>query len=168
MLGGPASDIWHHLRFTFRLTFLACLNNIYGDRHRQHRHWQRLWRWRQHSQMLKFSRPHYFITLSSISFAARPSPQGFLCGVRMCACCCCVYMIKMTCTVNWIIVRERRAESTSLSCPDLAGSRGKTVSRHLELMLDAVDDHDVFSALSCFSCSTTCCCIAVWAIESEK
>ena len=36
-------------------------------------------------------------------------------------------MIKMTCAVNWIIVRERRAESTSLSRPDLAGSRGKTV-----------------------------------------
>ena len=26
--------------------------------------------------------------------------------------------------------------------PDLAGSRGKTVSRHLELSLEAVDDHD--------------------------
>ena len=49
-------------------------------------------------------------------------------------------MIKMTCAVNWIIVRERRAESTSLSRPDLANSRGKTVSRHLELSLDAVDD----------------------------
>ena len=42
-------------------------------------------------------------------------------------------LIKMTCAVNWIIVRERRAESTSLSHPDLAGSRGKTVSGHLEL-----------------------------------
>ena len=46
----------------------------------------------------------------------------------------------MTCAVNWIIVRERRAESTSLSHPDLAGSRGKTVSGHLELSPDAVDD----------------------------
>ena len=36
-------------------------------------------------------------------------------------------MIKVTCAVNWIIVRERRAESTSLSRPDLAGSIGKTV-----------------------------------------
>ena len=35
----------------------------------------------------------------------------------------------MTCAVNWIIVRERRAESRS----DLAGSRGKTVSGYLEL-----------------------------------
>ena len=33
------------------------------------------------------------------------------------------------------------AESTSLSHPDLAGSRGKTVSGHLELSPDAVDDH---------------------------
>ena len=118
--------------------------------------------------LLKFSRPHYFITLSSISFAARPSPQGILCGVRVCACCCCVYMIKMTCAVNWIIVRERLAESVSLSHPDLAGSRGKTVSRHLELSPDAVDDHDFFSALSCSPCSTTCCCITVWAVESVK
>ena len=55
-------------------------------------------------------------------------------------------LIKMTC-VNWIIVRERRAESTPLSHPDLAGSRGKTVSGHLELSPDAVDDHDFFCAL---------------------
>ena len=49
----------------------------------------------------------------------------------------------MTGAVNWIIVRERRAELTSLSHPDLAGSRGKTVSGHLELSPDAVDDHDL-------------------------
>ena len=46
--------------------------------------------------------------------------------------------------MNWIIVRERNAESTSRSHPDLAGSRGKTVSGHLELSSDAVDDHDFF------------------------
>ena len=46
----------------------------------------------------------------------------------ICACRECVLLIKMTCAVNWIIVRERRAESTSLSHPDLAGFRGKTVS----------------------------------------
>ena len=86
----------------------------------------------------------------------------------MCACCCCVYMIKMTCFVNWIIVRERRAQSQPHSSPDLDGSRGKTVSIHLKLSPDAVDDHDFFSALSCSSCSTTCCCIAVWAVESVK
>ena len=56
----------------------------------------------------------------------------------------------MTCAVNWIIVRGRRAESTSLSHPDLAGSRGKTVSGHLELSPDTVDDHDFFCALSCY------------------
>ena len=33
----------------------------------------------------------------------------------------------MTCAVNWIIVRERRTESTSLSHPDLAGSSLFTV-----------------------------------------
>ena len=49
-------------------------------------------------------------------------------------------LIKMTCAVNWIIVRERCAESTSLSRPDLAGSRDKTVSGHLELSPDAMDD----------------------------
>ena len=48
----------------------------------------------------------------------------------------------MTCALNWIIVRERRAESISLFRPDLAGFRGKTVSGHLELSPDAVDDHD--------------------------
>ena len=48
----------------------------------------------------------------------------------------------MTCAVHWIIVKERRAESTSLFRPDLAVSRGKTVSGHLELSPDAVDDHD--------------------------
>ena len=106
-------------------------------------------------------RNYKFQCFLTCSFAARPSPQGFLCGLHMCACCCCMHMIKMTCAVNWIIVRERRAESTSLSRPDLAGSRGKTVSRHLELSPDAVDDHDFYSDLSCSSCSTTCCCIAV-------
>ena len=45
-------------------------------------------------------------------------------------------------------MRERRTESTSLSRPDLAGSRGKTVSRHLKLSPDAVDDHDFLSAYS--------------------
>ena len=45
----------------------------------------------------------------------------------------------MTCAVNWIIVRERRSESTSLSHSVLAGSRGKTVSGHLELSPDALD-----------------------------
>ena len=102
-------------------------------------------------------------------FAARPSPQGF-CMTCICVLavnvCCCVLLIKMTSAVNWIKVRERRAESTSLSRPDLAGSRGKTVSGHLEKTPDAVDDHDFCCALSCSPCSTTCCCIAVWAVES--
>ena len=40
----------------------------------------------------------------------------------MCTCCDCVLLIKMACAVNWIIVRERRTESISISCPDLAGS----------------------------------------------
>ena len=51
-------------------------------------------------------------------------------------------------------------ESASLSCPDLAGSRGKTVSRHLELSLGAVGDNDFCCALSCSPCSTTCCCMS--------
>ena len=59
----------------------------------------------------------------------------------------------MKCAVNWIIVRERSAESTSLSRSDLAGSRGKTVSGHLELSPDAVDDHDFCCALLCSPCS---------------
>ena len=67
---------------------------------------------------------------------------------HMCACCDCVLLIKMTCAVNWIIVRERHA-ATSLSRPDLAGSRSKTVSGHLKLSMDAVDDHDFCYALSC-------------------
>ena len=74
-------------------------------------------------------------------------------------------MFKITCAVNWIIVRERRAKSISLFRPDQAGSSGKRVAIDLELSPDAVDDHDFFSALSCSSCFITCCCIAVWAIE---
>ena len=44
----------------------------------------------------------------------------------------------MACALNWVIhvVREKRAESASLSRPDLAGSRVKTVSRHLEVNPD--------------------------------
>ena len=95
-----------------------------------------------------------------------PIATGLLYDLHMCACCECVLLIKMICAVNWIIVRERRAESASLSRPDPAGSRGKTVSGHLELSPDAVDDHDFCCALSCSPCSTTCCCIAVWAVES--
>ena len=45
-------------------------------------------------------------------------------------------------------MKERRAESTSLSRPDLVGSIGKTVSVHLELSPNAVDDHDFCCALS--------------------
>ena len=71
-----------------------------------------------------------------------PITTGLLYDLHMCACCDCVLLIKMTCTVNWFIVRERRAESVSLSRPDLAGLRGKTVSGQLELSLDALDDHD--------------------------
>ena len=95
-----------------------------------------------------------------------PIATGLLYDLHICACCECVLLIKMTCAVNWIIVRERRAESTSLSHPDLPGSRGKTVSGHLELSPDAVDDHDFFCALSCSPCSTACCCIAIWAVKS--
>ena len=57
----------------------------------------------------------------------------------MCAYCDCVLLIRMTCAVKWIIMRERYPESTSLSRPDLARSRGKTVSGHLKLSPDAVD-----------------------------
>ena len=47
--------------------------------------------------------------------------------LHMCVCCDSLLLIKMTCDVNWIIVRERCAESTSFSRPDLGGSRGKSV-----------------------------------------
>ena len=54
---------------------------------------------------------------------------------------CAIYSLdSVVCAVNWIIVRERSA----LSHPDLAGSRGKTVSGHMELSPDAVDDRDFF------------------------
>ena len=95
-----------------------------------------------------------------------PITTGLLYELHICAYRECVLLIKMTCAVNKIIVRERRAKSTSLSHPDLAGSRGKTVSGHLELSPDAVDDNDFFCALSCSPCSTTCCRIAIWAVES--
>ena len=108
-------------------------------------------------QLLVF--PHLLLCRSPIA-------TGLLYDLHMCARCDCVLLIKMACTVNWIIVRERRAEPVSLSRPGLAGSRGKTMSRHLELSPDAVDDHDFSCALSCSPCSTPCCCIAIWAIES--
>ena len=110
-------------------------------------------------------RNYSFHCLLTCCFAARPSPQGF-CMTYICVLAVYVILIKMTCAVNWMIMRERRAESTSLSCPDLAQSRGKTVSGHLELSPDAVDDHDFCCALSYPPCSTTCYCIAVWAVES--
>ena len=69
----------------------------------------------------------------------RSIATGLLNDLHMCACCECVLLIMMTCAVNWIIVRERRAESTSLSRPHLAGSRDKTVSGHLELSPDVVE-----------------------------
>ena len=103
--------------------------------------------------------PHLLLRRSPIAIR-------LLYDLHICAYCECVLLIKMPCAMNWIIVRERRAESTSLSHPDLAGSRGKTVSGHLELSPDAVDDHDFFCALTCSPCSTTCCCIAIWAVES--
>ena len=74
-----------------------------------------------------------------------PIATGLLYDLHMCACCECVLLIKMTCAVNWII--ERGAQSTSLSRPDLPGSRGKTVSGHLELSPGAVDEHDFCCAL---------------------
>lgn len=48
-------------------------------------------------------------------------------GLLMCACCGNVFMIKMTCVVNKIIARDRRAEPTSLSYPELAKSKGQKV-----------------------------------------
>ena len=94
----------------------------------------------------------------------RPIATGLFVWLAYGSCCDCVLMIKMTCAVNW----DRRAKSTSLSYPDLPGSRGKTVSRHLELSPGAVDDHDFCCALSCSLCSAlTFCCIAIWAFESK-
>ena len=85
-------------------------------------------------------RNYSFQCFITCCFAARPSPQGFLYDLHMCACCDCVLLIKMICAMKWITVRERCAESSSFSRPDLAGSRGKTVSRNLEQSPDAVDD----------------------------
>ena len=31
-----------------------------------------------------------------------------------------------------------------------------------------MDDHNFFCALLCSACSTTCCCIAVWTVESNS
>ena len=73
------------------------------------------------------------------SLSASPSPiatGGILCSLQMFACCDYLLMMKMTCAVNWIIVRKGRSESTSLSHFYLAGPRGKTVSGHLELKHD--------------------------------
>ena len=56
-------------------------------------------------------RPATFLTCC---FAARPSPQGFLYDLYMCACYDCVLPIKMTCAVNLVIVREK-ASRTNLT-----------------------------------------------------
>ena len=86
-----------------------------------------------------------YLLLRRSPLAARHSPQRvYVCLLWLC--------VKLTCGVKWIIVRERRTVSASLSRPDLAGSRGKIVSRHLELSPDAVDDHD-FSIFVIFLCS---------------
>ena len=79
----------------------------------------------------------YSVCSSAASPLAHRHRVFCLGGLNLYACCDCVLVIKMTCAVNWIIVRERRTESTSLSRPDLAGSRGKTVSRYLEIGSDA-------------------------------
>ena len=41
--------------------------------------------------------------------------RAFLYDLHMCACCDCVLLIKMTCTVNWIIMRERCVVNLTLS-----------------------------------------------------
>ena len=58
--------------------------------------------------------PHLLLRLSPIA-------TGLLFDLHICACCECVLLIRMTCVVNWIIVRERHTESTSLSHHDLDG-----------------------------------------------
>ena len=67
-------------------------------------------------------------------------------------------------------MRKRCADSTSLSLPELTVPRGKTRhrSRRLESDPGAVDDHNFFCALLCSAFSTTCCCIAVWTVESNS
>ena len=65
---------------------------------------------------------------------------------------------------TWIIVRKIGADSTSISDPELTVTRGKT---RLESDPDAVDDHNFYCALLCSTCSTTCCGIAVWTVESN-
>ena len=65
---------------------------------------------------------------------------------------------------TWIIVRKMCADSTSISFLELTVPRGKT---RLESDLDAVNDHNFYCALLCSTCSTTCCGIAVWTIESN-
>ena len=61
-------------------------------------------------------------------------------------------------------MRKRCADSTSLSLPELTVPRGKTQVK----TSGAVDDHNFFCALLCSACSTTCCCIAVWTVESNS
>ena len=64
-------------------------------------------------------------------------------------------------------MRKRCADSTSLSLPELTVPEARHRSRHLESDPDAVDNHNFFCALLCSTCSTTCCCIAVWTVESN-
>ena len=42
------------------------------------------------------------------------------------------------------------------------------MSRRLVSDTDAVDDHNFYCALLCSTYSTTCCCIAVWTVESNR
>ena len=74
----------------------------------------------------------------------------------------CVLRNKMTCAMELDYSEEEvRSVIRIQLCPE-----ARHRSRRLELGLDAVDDCNIFSALSRSACSTTCCCIAFRNVES--
>ena len=103
-------------------------------------------------------------------FATRPSPQDFcgcMCDIVMYASAC-MLRNKMTCAMKLDYSEEevqRQPHSLVLTqlCPE-----ARHMSRRLELGLDAVDDRNIFSALSRSACFTTCCFIAFRTVESDN
>ena len=104
---------------------------------------------RSHGKWQYRTKPHYAapqVQLQVFHHLLRrrsPIATWLLCVAYICVLAVTVLMIKMACIVNRIILR-RDAQSQLHSRSNLAGSRGKTVSRYLELSPDALDDHGLW------------------------
>ena len=90
-----------------------------------------------------------------------------MCGEIVVYASACVLRNKMTCdmTLDYSEGEVRSVNLTRSSSTNCAQRQDR--SRRLEMGLDAVDDRNIFSALTRSACSTTCCCIAFRTVESD-